>query len=38
MGRYGHWQLYDERFQTNVFQIWFRHKGLPSTYSLCSLI
>ncbi|KAL6842221.1 hypothetical protein ACP4OV_027869 [Aristida adscensionis] len=21
MGRYGHWQLYDERFQTNVFQI-----------------
>lgn len=21
MERYGHWQLYDERFQTNVFQI-----------------
>jgi hypothetical protein len=21
IGRYGHWQLYDERFQTNVFQI-----------------
>jgi len=21
MGRYGHWQLYDERFQTNIFQI-----------------
>lgn len=22
--RYGHWQLYDERFQTDVFRIWWR--------------